>query len=60
MGKPYNRTMTNEEVAALLNTTIEEVEELGDELGVPDDEWTAEDVFQADRMLDGDEEDDDE
>jgi hypothetical protein len=49
--------MTNEEVAALLNATIGEVEELADELGVPDDEWTAEDVFEADRIID--EEDDD-
>jgi hypothetical protein len=53
--------MTKQEVAALLNTTIEEVEELGDELGVPDDAWTPDDVFEADRLLDeGEEEDCDE
>jgi hypothetical protein len=51
--------MTNEEVAALLDTTIEEVEELGDELSVPDDEWTPEDVFEADRILDEENDDDD-
>lgn len=53
--------MTNEEVAALLNTTIEEVEELGDELSVPDDEWSPEDLLEADRILEDDDdgEDDD-
>ena len=50
--------MTNEEVAALLDTTVEEVEELGDELGVEDDAWTPEDVFEADRILDEDEDGD--
>jgi hypothetical protein len=50
--------MTNEEVAALLNTTIEEVEELGRELAVPDDAWTPEDVFEADQILDEEEGDD--
>jgi len=51
--------MTNEEVAALLGTTIEEIEELGDELGVPDDQWAPDDVFEADQLLDDDAEDED-
>lgn len=52
--------MTNDEVAALLNATIEEVAELGDELGIPDDEWTPADVFEADRILVEDEAEDEE
>jgi hypothetical protein len=52
--------MTNDEVAELLGVDLEEVEGLADDLGIPDDQWTPEDVFEADRMLDGEAEDDDE
>jgi hypothetical protein len=52
--------MTNEEVSALLNIPMDDVAELGEELGVPIDEWTAEAVFEADAILDEDEESDDE
>ncbi len=50
--------MTNEEVSALLNVPMDDVAELGEELGVPTDGWTAEAVFEADAMLDEDEESD--
>jgi hypothetical protein len=52
--------MTNEEVSALLNIPMDDVAELGEELGVPTDSWTTEAVFEADAMLDDDEESDDE
>jgi hypothetical protein len=52
--------MTNEEVSALLNIPMDDVAELGEELGVTTDEWTAEAVFEADAILDEDEESDDE
>ena len=51
--------MTNEEVAVLLNITIEDVEELGDELGIPDDEWSAQDVLEADRIIEEEDGEDD-
>lgn len=47
--------MTNEEVSALLNIPMDDVAELGEELGVPTDQWTAEAVFEADAVLDEDE-----
>ncbi|MGO9835181.1 MAG: hypothetical protein ACLP1X_13290 [Polyangiaceae bacterium] len=50
--------MTNEEVSALLNIPMDEVAELGEELGIPTDEWTAEAVFEADAVLDEDEDSD--
>ena len=50
--------MTNEEVSALLNIPMDDVAELGEELGVPTDEWTAEAVFEADAILDEDEDSD--
>ena len=50
--------MTNEEVSALLNLPMDEVEDLGEELGVPVDQWTASDVFDADALLDSDENED--
>ena len=49
--------MTNEEVSALLNVPMSEVDELGEDLGVPANEWTASDVFAADILLDDQEED---
>jgi hypothetical protein len=52
--------MTNEEVSALLNIPMDEVAELGEELDVPTDSWTAEAVFEADAMLDEEAEDEDE
>ncbi len=52
--------MTNEEVSALLNIPMDDVAELGEELGVPTDAWTAEAVFEADAMLEEDDESDDE
>ncbi|MGO9838523.1 MAG: hypothetical protein ACLP1X_30445 [Polyangiaceae bacterium] len=51
--------MTNEEVSALLNLPMDDVAELGEELGVPTDGWTAEDVFEADAMLDEEDEGED-
>jgi hypothetical protein len=44
--------MTNEEVAGLLDVPVEDVEALADELDVPDDEWTPEDVNDAADLLD--------
>jgi len=52
--------MTNEEVSALLNLPMDEVEDLGEQLGVPVDQWTASDVFDADALLDESDEDEDE
>jgi len=48
--------MTNEEVSALLNVPMSEVDELGEDLGVPANEWTASDVFAADLLLDDNDE----
>jgi hypothetical protein len=54
---------TNAHVAELLDLPIEDVEALADELGVPDDAWTAEDIDDAEALLDqeddGDDDDDD-
>ena len=44
--------MTNEEVSALLNLPMDDVEDLGEQLGIPVDQWTASDVFEADALLD--------
>ena len=52
--------MTNAEVAELLNTSLSTVRDLGEQLGVIDDEWTVSDALQADGLLEPDEDDEDE
>jgi hypothetical protein len=52
--------MTNEEVSALLNVPMDDVAELGEQLGIPTDQWTASAVFEADVILDEDEDSDEE
>jgi ribonuclease E len=51
---------TNAEVAALLGVDIEDVEALGDELGIDDDSWRPSDIENAEALLeDEDSEDED-
>ncbi len=43
---------TNAQVASLLDLPIDDVEALADELDVPDDEWTDDDIDEAEDLLD--------
>jgi hypothetical protein len=48
-----NDLWTDEEVADELDCGLDDVEAIGDDLGVPKDEWTDADVDDADALLEG-------
>lgn len=50
--------VTNGYVADLLDVSLEDVEALADELGVPDDRWDDEAIDEARALLDDDDDDD--